>query len=232
MVIRVLLASPFRFYREGLERMLGEEPEVTLVGTAFSAAEAAEQVRTLAPDLALIDATMTHGSPAKYIATIAASCKVIALGVPEDEVLSCARIGITGFVTPGAPVNDLMTAIRVVARGEVHCPRKIAGSLVRSIATAYSERHVGTPLAALTAREVQILTLVQQGMSNKIIARSLGIELPTVKNHVHSVLAKLGIRSRVEAILVFYGRGGLDELAFGSPERTAARIAPAEVLPV
>jgi len=139
---------------------------------------------------------------ARRVGRLSPVSKVFALGTPEDEaeVLACAEAGIAGYVTRDGSVDDVVVAIRTIARGEVYCSAKVASSLVRRVA----ERASSIPAAGgcLTAREAQILKLLQQGLSNKLISRTLGIELPTVKNHVHNILTKLGIHRRAEAILV------------------------------
>ena len=204
--IRVLVASHIRLYREGLERVLRESPELTLVGNAGSAAETIEQTHKLGADVALLDMAMTGAfSVAKEVARDGRS-KIVALGMPEEEtqVLSCAQIGIAGYVTRDGSVEDVVAAIKAAARGEVHCSPKIAGSLFRRIAALSNEQEGRGGNGTLTAREAQILKLVQEGMSNKLISRTLGIELPTVKNHVHSILVKLGIHRRAEAISLLH----------------------------
>jgi DNA-binding NarL/FixJ family response regulator len=105
-------------------------------------------------------------------------------------------------------VEDVVAAIRAAARGEVHCSPKVAGSLFRRIAALSPDRTHRSGNGALTAREAQILKLIQAAMSNKMISRTLGIELPTVKNHVHSILVKLGIHRRAEAISLLYKSSG------------------------
>ena len=205
--IRVLVASHIRLYCEGLERVLRESPDFACVGTACSATAALEQTHKLAADVALLDMAMSGAfEVAKEVARNGSRSKVVALGMPEDEsqVLSCAEIGISGYVTREGSVEDVVAAIRAAARGEVHCSPKIAGSLFRRIAALSTERPARAAAGALTTREAQILKLVQEGMSNKMISRTLGIELPTVKNHVHSILAKLGIHRRAEAISLLY----------------------------
>jgi DNA-binding NarL/FixJ family response regulator len=133
----------------------------------------------------------------------------------EAEVLNCAQLGIAGYVTRDASIADMLAAVEATARGEVHCSPKIAGSLFRRIAALSTERSNGGAPNALTARESQILKLLQQGLSNKMISRSLGIELPTVKNHVHSILAKLGIHRRTEAISLLYVQARTEEQLAG-----------------
>ena len=216
--IRVLVASHIRLYCEGLERVLRESPDLACVGIACSAAEALEQTHKLEVEVALIDMAMNGAfGVAKEIARIGGRCKIVALGMPEDEtqVLSCAEIGISGYVTRDGSVEDVVAAIRAAARGEVHCSPKIAGSLFRRIAALSTERLTRPAPGALTAREAQILKLVQEGMSNKMISRTLGIELPTVKNHVHSILAKLGVHRRAEAISLLYRPDGTNGRAVG-----------------
>ena len=209
MGIRVLVASHIRLYREALGRVLEQAKEqIILVGVATSASDAIEQVHRLAPDIALLDMAMSDAfSVARQLGRFAGASRIVALGMAENEaeVLNCAQIGIAGYVTREASIADMLEAVEATARGEVHCSPKIAGSLFRRIAALSTERANGgvTP-NALTARESQILRLLQQGMSNKMISRSLGIELPTVKNHVHSILNKLGIHRRTEAISLLY----------------------------
>ena len=213
--IRVLVASHIRLYCEGLERVLRESPEFALVGTACTASEVIEQTHKLDADVALLDMAMNGAlAVAREVVRVGSRSKIVALGMPEDEtqVLSCAQLGISGYVTRDGSVAEVVAAIKAAARGEVHCSPKIAGSLIRRIAALSTERLGRRPTTgSLTAREAQILKLVQEGMSNKMISRTLGIELPTVKNHVHSILGKLGIHRRAEAISLMYrpeGAGG------------------------
>ena len=202
--VRVLVASHIRLYREELERGLRESAQLTLVGSASSAAEAIEQSHTLGADVVLLDMAMTGAVlVAKEVARRAGCRRVVALGMPEDEtqVLICAQIGIAGCVTRDGSVQDVVAAIASVG-GDVHRSTEIAISPIGHIAAASTKRPPRTGNGALTAREAQTLKLIQQGMSNKMISHALGIQLPTVKNHVHSILVKLEIHSRAEAILL------------------------------
>jgi DNA-binding NarL/FixJ family response regulator len=203
MDVRVLIASEVRLYRIGLERLLREIPDITIVGTASSAEEASGLAGALIHEVMLLDIAMPDAyGIARRVGRLSPVSKVVALGTPEDEaeVLACAEAGIVGYVTRDGSVEDVVAAIRTIARGEVYCSAKVASSLVRRVA----QRASSMPAAngSLTAREAQILKLLQQGLSNKMISRTLGIELPTVKNHVHNILTKLGIHRRAEAILV------------------------------
>jgi two-component system nitrate/nitrite response regulator NarL len=205
--IRVLVASDIRLYREELDRALRESQELTVVGSAGSAAEAIERTRKLEVDVVLLDVAMSGAlSIAKTLAFAGGFRKIVALGMAEDEaqVLSCAQVGVAAYVTHDGSVEDIVAAIRAAVHGEVYCSPKVAGSLFRRIAAMSTDRPRRMGNGALTAREAQILKLIQQGMSNKMIARVLGIELTTVKNHVHSILLKLGIHRRAEAVSLLY----------------------------
>lgn len=210
MGIRVLIASHIRLYREALGRVLEQDEEkMALVGVAESAADAVEQIRRLAPDIVLLDMAMSDAFSVarqwgRMVTTGADAPRIVALGMAENEaeVLNCAQLGIAGFITRDASITDMLEAVEATARGEVHCSPKIAGSLFRRVAALSGNSRAAAN--ALTARESQILRLLQQGMSNKMISRSLGIELPTVKNHVHSILGKLGLHRRTEAISLLY----------------------------
>lgn len=180
---------------------------IELVATAACMDEAVDKAKLLAPCVAVLDMGMPRAFYlAKQLARVAESTRVVALGMPEDEieVVSCAEIGIAGYVPRDGTASDLIASIESAARGEVRCSPKIAGVLFRKIAALSKERGNGPHDSALTAREAQILRLLQQGLSNKMISRDLGIGLPTVKNHVHSVLAKLGLQRRAQAASLVY----------------------------
>ncbi len=206
--IRVLMASDVRLYREGMERLLRDEDSIVLAGLASSAADAAEQSRQLVPDVVLLDMSMDKAYfVAKQVARDSKVTKVIALGMPEVEVevISCAEVGIAGYVPREGSLTEVIAAIDAAARGEVHCSAKVAGFLFRRIAALSADRSSNpSPVGGLTVREAQILRLLEQGMSNKMISRSLGIEPPTVKNHVQSILSKLGVHRRAEAISLLH----------------------------
>lgn len=202
-----MVASDVRLYREGLEHMLRGVPGIRVVGGAISAGETLERVQDAQPSAVLLDMAMEGAlAVARQIGRMQVVTKVVALGMPEfeTEVLSCAAVGIAGYLTRSASMNDALDTIHAAARGELRCSPRVAGFLFRHIASLAKERATPAPVASnLTTRESQILDLLRQGMTNKMISRSLGIELPTVKNHVHSILAKLGIHRRAEAMLLF-----------------------------
>lgn len=121
---------------------------------------------------------------------------VLGIRESEHEVVAAAEAGACGYVAHDRSIGDLVAAVERAARGEVVCPPRIVGCLFRRIGSLASERGEPAGFAELTAREREVIELVGQGLSNKEIARRLGIRLATVKNHVHNSLGKLGVRRR------------------------------------
>jgi len=190
MDIRVMVASEVRLYRDALQSVLRGVSGIALVGVASSAEEVVKQACMLAPSVAVVDMAMIESfSVAKPIVRAPQVGGVMVLGIPEvpAEVIACLPSGILGFVSRDGTVAVLLDAIR--AAGRANPPQKVSN---------------GACMDGLTTREMEILRLMQQGVSNKTISRHLGIELSTVKNHVHSILAKLGVHRRGEAISLLY----------------------------
>lgn len=205
MAIRVLIVGDIRLYREGLERVLRKAELITVVGTASGRGEATQRVQALNPDVVLLDMAMAEAHVAiQEIAHIASDVKVVALTVPEidSEVIACAEAGVAGYVTRQGSLNDVIQSIEAAAKGELRCSGRIAASLLRRVTVLAAERSATGPVERLTGRESRILQLVDQGLSNKEIARELCIEVTTVKNHVHNILEKLGVHRRGEAAAV------------------------------
>jgi len=197
MGIRVMVASEVRLYREGLLRILQGAAGIVLVGIASSAEEVVEETSRLLPTVVLLDIAM-----AKALAVVSTFAQapridgVVILGIPETyaDIVACLPAGVVRFVKHDGNAADLLSAIRAAG-----------GDAGEATAPAH---HDG--VRELTARELEILRLMQQGLCNKSISRQLGIELSTVKNHVHSVLAKLGVHSRSEAISLLYRQHRVD----------------------
>jgi|SRR5688572_2609004 len=210
MSTQVLLVSDQPLYRDGVARTLGEEQEIAVVAAASCAEQALELVCLLEPEIVLLDMGMPHAiDVARQIAQSTQRSRVVALAIREEdsEVIACAEAGVAGYVPRNGSVRDAIDVILAVARGEARCSPRIVGTLLRRIAALAAAPqgggHAGAP-AGLTAREAEILALLQQGLSNKMISRRLGIELATVKNHVHSVFGKLGLRRRAEAAVLVH----------------------------
>src|SRR5262245_28521015 len=139
--------------------------------------------------------------------------KIVALAVREDEqdLVTCAAAGVAGYVTRGASVDDLIQALDGVARGELLCSPQTAATLWRRLAAFARGDGAGEHANLLTPREREIGTLLEAGLSNKEIAVRLGIEVATVKNHVHNVLEKLQVHRRAQAAARLQGYGRIGE---------------------
>jgi two-component system nitrate/nitrite response regulator NarL len=201
-VIRLLIAAEVRLYRDGVADVFARVPDVEVVATASDAAEAVRTAAELAPDVALVDLG-AHPDVAlvRTFAEAAPHARVIALAVHEVEhdVIALAEAGVAGYVTRDQSIAELVDAVRSVAAGEMRCSPWLAATLLRRVTELARDRVPPQARPRLTAREQEIVELLEQGLSNKEIAARLRIELPTVKNHVHNILEKLDVRRRGEA---------------------------------
>jgi two-component system, NarL family, nitrate/nitrite response regulator NarL len=202
---RIFVLAEIRLYRDGLTDVLRREPGIEIVGAAGSWEEAAPLLRSLRPEIVVVDMATTGGLHlVGAIRALEPTPKVVALAVPdaEDEVLACAAAGVSGYVTREDSLETMVAAIQSVARGELLCTPRMAAVLFDRVRTLMRDRpELGTD--ELTPREREVLGLIGDGLSNKAIAQRLRIELPTVKNHVHNILEKLRVHRRADAAARF-----------------------------
>lgn len=200
----VLLWAAVRIYREGLCAALGSDPRIANVAAVADAPSCREALARLTPSVLVLDALADEALSVARSVRGSSTC-VIALGIAETEpeVLAFAAAGVSAYVTREQPLDALIAAIVGVARGEARCTPRIVGILLRHVAQLAGEGERGECRPVhLTRREAEILSLVADGLTNKQIAFRLSIELPTVKNHVHNILEKLGVDSRTQAVAV------------------------------
>jgi DNA-binding NarL/FixJ family response regulator len=196
----LMLVDDVTLSREALADCLRRERWVVEIGTASGAAAVLDRVP--APGLVLVSLAANHGMQViRALRAALPQVKVIAIAVTSnpDEALSCARSGVSGIVLRSGTLSDLAETVAAVVRGETVCPPVIAGLLVRHLAAEATNANDRSDDGRLTTREREVLVLIEQGLTNNEIARALGIELRTVKNHVHNVLEKLRVRHRGEA---------------------------------
>jgi two-component system, NarL family, nitrate/nitrite response regulator NarL len=207
---RVLLVADVSVHRDSLVEQLDREPGIRVVGATSDPVQSVAECWNLSPDLVLLDVAAEE-----RVAAIAAlvdaipDVRVVAFAVPETEsdIVACAEAGVAACVTREASFDELVATIERVGSGESLCSPQVAAVLLRRVATLAAERS-GEPAASLTTREREILDLIDEGLSNKQIAQRLCVEVPTVKNHVHNLLAKLDVHSRYEAAALIRERAG------------------------
>jgi two-component system nitrate/nitrite response regulator NarL len=215
-MIRVLIVADVRFYRDGLAETIPRDGRLCVIGTAAGRDEALERAAALRPDIVLLD-TATPGALAltREVAERMPATKVVAIALAETEhdVLEWAEAGVAGYVPRDASIADLVAAVEGTARGELRCSTRVAAGLLRRLGalalTAGSAPGGGRPVQ-LTPRERDIADLLEQGMSNKDIARRLGIGVATAKTHVHHILEKLQVHQRAQAAAWVRRRGPLE----------------------
>jgi two-component system, NarL family, response regulator len=199
--IHVVIADDHAIMREGLAAVISREPDMEIVAQACDWPEAVKQVLRNRPEIAVLDLHMRGMEPADAVATIRekSSSHVVIFSAfsTDEEVYQVFSQGARGYVLKGESAReDLLQCIRAVSRGEMWI-HPVAASRLAERMTAPN----------LTQREMQVLRLMVTGKSNKEIGSSLDVTEGTVKVHVNHILAKLGVTSRVEAIMVAVRRG-------------------------
>jgi len=212
----VLLADDQALIRMGFRMVLDAEADIEVVGEAADGAAAITQAKALNPDVVLMDIRMpgVNGIEATAEITRTLDTKVLILTTfdLDEYAFGGLRAGASGFLLKDTRPAELIEAIRTVASGEAVVSPRITRRMLEMFAGqlpsgATASGQVDPRIASLTPRETEILCLVARGMSNAEIAAELVVSATTVKTHVGSVLAKLGVRDRVQAVVVAYETG-------------------------
>jgi DNA-binding NarL/FixJ family response regulator len=201
MPIRILCVDDHALLREGIAALIATQPDMTMVAEAASGREAVEQFRLHQPDVTLMDLQMDEMNGIEAIIAIRTefpSAKIIVLTTYAGDVLAqrALKAGAQAYVLKGLIRKDILDTIRDVSRGLKRIEPNVAADLAKHQADA-----------SLTRREIEVLSLVAAGNSNKLIAARLDINEETAKTHVKSILAKLGAHDRTHAVILGLRRG-------------------------
>lgn len=204
---RVALVVEIGLYRDALARALPSFG-LDVVGCTATGAEAAAMVRSVEPDVVLVDVTRSGGiGTLRELAEAAPETRLLAIAVRDrdPDVLACIEAGAVGYVLRDASLEELADAAHRAVRDEPLASPHVIATLMRRVAALSN----GDPTSVgdLTTRELEVVELIEKGLSNKEIAAQLSIAVTTVKNHVHSILEKLKVHRRGEAASLVRGSG-------------------------
>jgi len=200
--VRLVIADDHPVVRQGLRAFLETQPEVEILGEAVDGEDAVSQVERLLPDIVLMDVVMPKidGIEAiRRIRAISPSTQAIVLTsfADDEKIVAAVRAGAAGYLLKDARPQELIDAIRAVARGEALLAPTVAARLLRELSRPSEDE----ASSILTARELDVLRLIASGRSNKEIAIDLVLSEKTVKTHVSNILAKLHLADRTQAAL-------------------------------
>ena len=212
--IRVIVADDHSVVREGTRRILEQYSDLEVVGEGADGNEALELIRRLRPDVAILDIRMPGMSGIEVVRgmrELSVQTKAVMLSAYDDDeyIMALMEAGATGYILKTARASELVDAVRRVHQGEPVLHPSIAVKVARLWERSRAEKTMA-PSQQLTAREREVLELAAKGLRNKAIADSLVLSVRTVEGHVNSILTKLGVSSRVEAVLYAVSRGWVD----------------------
>jgi two-component system response regulator NreC len=205
MTIRLLLVDDHAVVRSGLKMLLAGEADVEIVGEAGSGSEAVTRAGSARPDVILMDIGLPDMSgieAARQIKSNYPDISIVALTIHEDEeyFFKMLEAGASGYVPKRAAPEELLTAIRAAAAGEVYLYPSLAKLLVKDYLTQEREAETKSTLDGLTEREQEVLSLLAEGATNDEIAAALVISPKTVERHRENIMRKLNLHSRVELV--------------------------------
>lgn len=224
--ISIILVDDHQLFRDGVKRILEMEGDFRIVGEGSDGADAIRLAEDLQPDIVLMDINMPNingVTAAEDVVTVSPKSRVIILSIHDDEgyVYRTLRNGASGYLLKDMGTTDLVDAVRVVARGGAYIHPKVTGKLIDEFRRLSEQEEMydrnpvsedaisvdPTLIDSLTRREREVLQLMAEGKSNRAIGEFLFISEKTVKNHVSSILQKLSVQDRTQAVVISIKNG-------------------------
>jgi DNA-binding NarL/FixJ family response regulator len=205
--IRIVIVHRNRLLREGIAFVLSRQDAISVVHVAAELLNFDRELAFHSPDLFVLDFDETGRTGLNHVCQIRhffSQCKILLIDVPNNEadIMASIECGASGYLPQDASVDNLISNIRAVSGGETLCPPRVAMLAFSRLSQLTSQTKItkANLSQCLTRRELDIVASIEKGLSNKEIAVYLGIEVSTVKNHVHNILDKLQIRNRHSAV--------------------------------
>ena len=209
--IRVLMADDHQIFRAGLRRLLESEPDFEVVGEAGDGEEAVRLTKQLKPDVLLLDVSMPRMTGLEALRELEGEVKTILLtaSLANSEIVTALQVGARGIVRKESATQVLFKSIRCVQNGEYWVERESVRDLVQTLRQLVTQSEAAAKQARfnLTAREMEIVSAVVAGCSNKEIAKQFKLSENTVKHHVSNIFDKMGVSTRVELALAAMHHG-------------------------
>jgi len=215
-MIRVVVVDDHTLMRQGLVGLLDDEPDIEVIGQAGDISTGRTTIEAMNPDIILMDLGLPDGSGLDLTAELTNAdpelrVLVVTMHERDDYLFQALRAGASGYVLKGAEVQELLTAVRTVARGETYVDQSLTGKLVADYLTRLDGREDRSQFDGLTEREREVLTLIADGLTSAEIGGRLFLSPHTVQTHRDHIMTKLDLHSRVE-LTKYAIRKGLIEL--------------------
>ena len=204
--VRVLVVDDHELFRRGIIMLLGEDPDIEVVGEAADGVGATDLAVSTAPDVVLLDVRMprrTGVEACRAIKEAVPTTKIIMLTVSDEEadLYESVKNGAAGYLLKDSSIEEVAQAIRVVNEGQSLISPSMAVKLIDEFKQMSKPDREQGPALRLTERELEVLRMVAKGLNNREVAKELFISENTVKNHVRNILEKLQLHSRMEAVM-------------------------------
>jgi DNA-binding NarL/FixJ family response regulator len=206
--MKVLLVDDHVMFREGIKMLLCAEPDFDVIGEAGTASTAVEKAEQLNPDLILMDLNLPDGSGLDAVKTILSKkpeTSVVILTILETDsmLVEAIRAGVKGYILKNLPIAKLLASLRGLRRGEAAISRTMTTQIMKEVQRTNGRIDLkANEFYNLTRRELDVLALIVDGHTNREIAQILSISENTVKNHVHNLLDKMGVKARSQAAML------------------------------